>query len=273
MVKALPLIAQPDLESRIRTLEDDGYAYFPGVIDAGEVAELRDVMDKLEPAPEGFDRSGVRDGLYFEKHVKNCFNRDPLFLQYLDKPPVFDVAEAVMGHKDIRGRTTECHVIGMTAWVTGPGRPDQTLHIDWQPITLPEDVASDPRVKVPVFIATAHYYLDDLYEELGPTKFIPGSHRAGRPPDGDTHWKGLEEHSVLCKAGDVVMFRSEVWHRGTANTSDQTRYLLQVHYANRMITQKFPPYLNRFQFDDDILARATPRQLRVLGDHKPGAYD
>ena len=62
-----------------------------------------------------------------------------------------------------------------------------------------------------------------------------------------------------------MIFRSEVWHQGTANTSDRVRYLLQVHYAQRIITQKYPPYLNRFRFDPDILARATPRQLRLHG--------
>jgi hypothetical protein len=71
----------------------------------------------------------------------------------------------------------------------------------------------------------------------------------------------------------VVLFRSDVWHRGTANRSKRTRYLLQVHYANRMITQKFPPYLGRFKFDESILARATPRQRRLLGDHPAAAYD
>ena len=138
---------------------------------------------------------------------------------------------------------------------------------------LPEDVAADPRVTVPAFITTTHYYLDDMTEELGPTTFIPGSHRSGRAPNGDTEWKGVPERSILCKAGDVVSFRSEVWHRGTANVSGRTRYLLQVHYAHRMITQKYPPYLNRFQFDEAILAQATPRQRRLLGDHRSGAYD
>ena len=81
------------------------------------------------------------------------------------------------------------------------------------------------------------------------------------------------EKSVLCSAGDVVMFRCEVWHRGTANRSGQDRYLLQVHYAKRMITQKFPPYLNKFQFDPEIIARCTPRQRRLLGDHTSSNYD
>ena len=272
MAKELSLVDQPDLESRIRSMEDNGYVYFPSVINANEVAELRDAMDRLEPVEESFDRGQSRDGRYLDKHIKNCFNRDPVFLQFLDKPGVIEVAEAVM-ERQRRGRTVPCHVIGMSTWVTGPGRLDQQLHTDWTPISLPEDVASDPRVKVPVFAATAHYYLDDLYEELGPTKFIPGSHRSGRSPDGDTQWHGIEEQSVLCKAGDVVMFRSDMWHRGSANTSNQTRYLLQVHYANRMVTQKFPPYLNKFQFDEAILAQATPRQLRLMGDHEQATYD
>ena len=77
----------------------------------------------------------------------------------------------------------------------------------------------------------------------------------------------------MCKAGDCVLFRCEVWHRGTANTSNQMRYLLQVHYAQRIITQKYPPYLNKFQFDPALLTQATPRQRRLLGDHVPSNYD
>ena len=77
----------------------------------------------------------------------------------------------------------------------------------------------------------------------------------------------------MCSAGAGVLFRSEVWHRGTANTSEKVRYLLQVHHAKRIITQKYPPYLNKFQFDPDILSRCNPRQLRLLGDHTPSNYD
>ncbi|HHZ89573.1 TPA: dioxygenase [Candidatus Poribacteria bacterium] len=267
MAKALPLVAYSDLESQLEALERDGYAYFPSVINTEEIAELRAVMDRLEALEESFDRhSFPQNGSGFlNKIINNSFNRDPLFLQYLDKPQLIDVLEAVHG--------SDCHIIGMQSWLTGPGRPDQRLHTDWLPISLPEDVATNPRVKIPIFITTAHCYLNDMSQELGPTNFVTGSHRSGRSPGDETEWQGGEEMSILCNAGDVVVFRSEVWHRGTANTSDETRYLLQVHYALRMITQKFPPYLNRFQFDDSILAQATPRQRRLLGEHTGGAYD
>ena len=66
--------------------------------------------------------------------------------------------------------------------------------------------------------------------------------------------------------GDVVLFRSDVWHRGTANNSSRIRYLLQVHYGRRMVVQKFPPYLD-FRFDPEILAQTTARQRRYLGEH------
>ena len=263
---ALPLVAHGDLEGRVRALEEDGYAYLPGVLSAEEVAEMRSRMDGLEAIEGSYDRHDTPETIGFtDRHILSVFNRDILFLHMLDRPGVIEVEEAVHG--------SDCHVIGMTAWLTGPGRPDQKLHVDWLPISLPEDVIADPRVKMPIFITTAHYYLDDMSPALGPTQFVPGSHRSGRRPDGKTHWKGAEPQSILCDAGDVVIFRSEVWHRGTANTSDRTRYLLQVHYAKRMIIQKFPPYLNRFQFDETLLSQATPRQRRLLGEHERSNYD
>ena len=240
-MEQLELISHPDLASGIKSIEQNGYAYFPRAITKGQISNLKKAMDKLTAIEESFNRHSTPDnGGFLNKHISNAFNRDPIFRQYLDYAGIIELAEAVHGD--------DCHIIGMTAWVTGPGRPDQQLHCDWLPVELPEDVLSDPRVNMPIFITTAHYYLNDMYEELGPTKFIPGTHLSGRRPNGDTQWQGRSEKSVLCKAGDVVMFRSEVWHRGTSNRSEEDRYLLQVHYANRMITQKFPPYLNKFQF-------------------------
>ena len=264
MSNALSLIAYPTLARQVQAMEEDGFAFLPGLLNAAEIAELRAAMDRLVAIPASFDRDGTSGG-FLNKSINNAFNHDPLFLSYVDRPGVVEIAETIHGN--------DCHIIGMTAWMTGPGRPDQQLHADWQPLTLPAEVMSNPAVKIPIYIATAHFYLDDIDEELGPTQFIPGSHRAGRAPKGDLEYKGVGPKNILCKAGDLVIFRSEVWHRGTANRSQRVRYLLQVHYAQRMITQKFPPYLNRFQFDEAILAQATPRQRRLLGDHKGSNYD
>ena len=274
MVANLPLVNHPDLESQIEALKEDGYVYFQGVLEPDEIMELRLCMDKTQPIEENLDSystpeeliyGGFQGGGFFLKHIKCAFNRDPVFLKQIDRSPLIELAEAVHGE--------DCHIIGNTAWITGEGRPDQQLHSDWIPVPLPADVIADSRVNVPIFATTAMIYLDDVYEELGPTKMIRGSHKSGRQPADDTSWEGVGEESILCKAGDVVMFRSEIWHRGSASTSPQDRYLFQVFYANRMVTQKFPPYPHRFTFNESILAQATPRQRRLLGDHTQGAYD
>ena len=95
---------------------------------------------------------------------------------------------------------------------------------------------------------------------MGPTVIVPGSHRAGRAPD---------------PAQDANRRRNGGRSRangGAANHSDRVRHTFMIHYAHRMITQKFPPYL-KFRYDPEIVARATPRQRRLLGEHAQSNYD
>src|SRR5690606_2012163 len=125
---------------------------------------------------------------------------------------------------------------------------------------LPEQLLADPSFELPMQVCTAHLYLDDIDTDLCPTWVIPGSHRAGRKPHaGETTWHGREPEPVLCRAGDVLFFRSDLWHAGSRNrTTDRSRYLLQVHYGRRMVAQKFSPYL-AFSFNPAVLPGTPPR--------------
>ena len=276
MTTALPLVAYSNLEEQVEAMERDGYVYFPKVLGDDEIAELRDLSERLEPSAEAFDINLIpeKDG-HFQRCINAVFNRDPLFLKYLDKPGLIELVEELHG--------ADCHIVSMHTWAVGQGRPDQQLHADWLPAVMPEELHADPRLQLPLYITTAHFYLDDMTEELGPTKIVPGSHRSGRRPDKPktaaipdteqgTKWNDVGEQSFLGKAGDCILFRSEIWHRGTANISNQTRHTFMVHYSQRMITQKFPPYLH-FQFNPEVIARATQRQRRLLGEHVQSAYD
>lgn len=241
-------------------MHEDGFALIPGVLTREEIDQAREKMDSLQPF--GFDSQGTND------HYKCVFNRDPFWLPFLDKPGVIDLAEATMG--------AQCHIIGQTAWRSHPGHNGWSPHTDRTFITLPEDMASDPRIRLPIYLCTAHFYLSDMTEDLCPTYVIPGSHKSGRPLDGnkepDPEWEGRKLEPVLCNAGDVLFFRSEVWHSGSENKSNETRYLLQVHYSHRFICQQFSPFME-WQFNKEVLAAANPTQLRLMGDHQRGAYD
>ena len=239
-------------------LHREGFVLLPGVLNGAQIETLRAAIDRLEP--QHWDYSGLLE------HYKCVFNRDPLWLPFLDLPGIIELAEAALG--------ADCHVIGQTAWRCHPGFVGLPLHLDYLVMQLPQSLLADPSFKLPMQICTAHLYLDDIDADLCPTQVIPGSHRAGRPPAaGETQWRGRSPRPVLCRAGDVLMFRSELWHAGSDNrTLDRTRYLVQVHYGRRMIAQRFAPYLH-WRFNPAVLAAATPRQRRLLGDHKEAEYD
>ncbi len=241
----------------VRGLQRDGYALLRGIVAVQQVAELRAAIDALQP--QHWDYEGLVD------HYKCVFNRDPLWLPYLDPTGVIEPVEALLG--------ADCHVIGQTAWRCHPGFIGAEMHLDYLPMALPPACLDDPSFELPAFVCTAQLYLSDIDESLCPTLVIPGSHRAGGAPRADEdQWRGRGAEPVLCQAGDVLLLRSELWHAGSRNTSQRTRYLLQTHYGRRMVAQKFSPYL-RWAFNPQVLAACTPRERRLLGDHEAAEYD
>jgi hypothetical protein len=253
----LPTYGLGQTQAMLDGLHRDGCVLIPGVIPAPLVEEARRAIDRLEPIH--WDMTGETD------HYKNVFNRDPFWLQFLDWPGVIDLAEAAL--------RPSCHVIGQTAWRSHPGHRGVGLHLDYLAMELPtESLPAD--WQIPMFICTAHIFLSDITIDLCPTYVIRGSHRAARRPGRWAYeWNGREPQPVLCNAGDVLFFRSDLWHSGSDNLSgDRTRYLLQVHYSRREFAQHFAPYLG-WRFNPEVIARCTERQLRLLGDHPAGAYD
>jgi hypothetical protein len=254
-----PTFTLDQVDAMAEAIHEDGFALIPNVLSRDLVEQAQRKIDALKPF--GWDGQGKTD------HYKCVFNRDPFWLQFIDWPGVVDLAEATMGE--------QCHIIGQSAWRSHPGHNGWSPHTDRVFFELPEEVA--PKVRLPIYLCTAHFYLSDIPKELCPTYVIPGSHKSGRSldwgKDKEPVWEGKKLEPVLCKAGDVLFFRSEIWHTGSLNeTPDQTRYLLQVHYSHRFIAQQFSPYIS-WQFNPEVLAACNERQLRLLGNHRQGAYD
>ncbi len=246
------------LQSALGALHRDGFVLLPGVLDCAQIDQLQAAIGRLKP--QHWDYNGLVE------HYKCVFNRDPLWLSYLDLPGVIELAEAALGE--------DCHIIGQTAWRSHPGCLGMPLHLDYLVMALPPGLLADPGFELPMQVCTLQCYLDDVDADLCPTRVLAGSHRAGRKPQpGEQQWQGQAAQSILCHAGDALMFRSELWHGGSDNrTADRCRSMLQVHYGRRMVAQKFSPYLH-WQFNPAVLAAATARQRRLLGEHAEAEYD
>jgi hypothetical protein len=243
-------------------LDVDGYARVAAALTREQCETAKRRIDALEPLH--WDETRDAGGRELDRYL-NVFNRDPFWLGFLDRPGIIDLAEAVLG--------VDCHVIGETAWRSHPGYAGDPLHVDYAPLEWPEGALRND-VRIPAFILTVHFYLDDVTADLAPTRVVAGSHRAGRAPRaGETAWNGHDAQAVLAAAGDALVFRSDVWHAGSENrTASDVRYLLQVHYGRRDMAQRYGPHLAP-RFEPRVLAAATKRQRRLLGEHEPGPYE
>lgn len=259
-----PRYALYETDAMLDALHRDGYAHVPAALPGPVADSLREAIDALTPI--GWDETHAALGRGLDRHL-NVFNRAPFWLGFLDRPGIIELAEAALG--------ADCHVIGMTAWRNHPGYRGDPLHVDYlppQPDPHPGRAAADARL--PIFILTAHFHLHDGDPRLAPTRLVAGSHRARRSPRaGEIDWEGRLPEPLVAARGDALVFRSDVWHSGSDNaTADSMRYLLQVHYGRREMAAHFSPFLD-WRFEPHVLARATPRQRRLLGDHPPAAYD
>lgn len=262
MLKSCAIYETPEMLS---ALELDGCVFVREALSVEQCAAARARIDALRPFHwDEVHRENERGTRSLDRYL--CvFNRDAYWLQFLDRPGMIDLAEAALG--------ADCHIIGETAWRSHPGFLGEPLHVDYRPPAASSGGQVSP-THTAMFILTVQFYLCDVGRNLAPTRVVPGSHRAaGAQAESDADGTDRQAEVVLANAGDALIFRSDVWHAGSANlTAKKIRYLLQVHYARREMAQHFSPYLD-WRFNADLLAAASKRQRRLLGDHAPGAYD
>ncbi len=246
----------PTTKEAVEQMSTLGYVVFPGVLSGAEVAALRALMDEKGGTDDA--RYDVPGWCYNRQHVTD-FWHEPRLLTYIDRPGLL---ETVRGVHD-----PGAHVTGGSLWTTGAGRA-MGIHVDYQPFLLPESAHDALGVQVPALTSTAHYYLNDMTAELGPTLVIPGSHKAGRPPVDENTWHGIAPQAVMVKAGDVCLFRGDIWHGAWLNSSQtERRYMMQVHYGTMYIRKQFPGIQWEQFFSADVLAQATEAQRELL--HQP----
>jgi hypothetical protein len=249
-------------------LERDGYTVLRQVLSPAEVdalgAEILGVFETTDPERGRSDRDEFR---------YEMLNRSALSQAAVAKPAILDVIDPLLGD--------DCHVIANTAWLNPPEFPGGPWHCDAGPhVPRPEGVPWDDRIPYPVFAIGAHILLRDCAEADGPTAVVPGSNRSGtlaprgRLIDPDLSYDGRPPVRLTGRAGDVALFVSDAWHRGTPAVGGSGRFFLQVHYGRRDIAQRIRTTGETHHLSAEAVARATtPRERALVGLHDPFFYD
>lgn len=247
-------LVQEKYGQELKQFHEDGYVLFRGALSPQQVAAVKaGIIEAFEDKGNEVMLQGV------------MFERGEQFEELVDFPGIVDFVEEILG--------TECQLSSMNGMRTTPNNAVSRWHVDEALFfPLPDGVELDARIQMPVYLVNALYYLDDVTEEMGPTQVVPGSHRAGKLL-GFTEeigtFKGKEELSLLAKAGDCLVFNSQLWHRGAPNRSPYPRYVQQIIYRKKFIV----PHLSHdnnatYRAPEEVLKRANSRRKRLLGHNE-----
>ena len=221
----LPYHEDHSPESIVEALKTTGCALLKGVFSKEDAARLAAELAGYEPGGEAgredlmrsdpvladLARPGQLGGDLVDwgasgsaELLCTLFQRDPCWLQLVDPSPVIEAMDMALGEA--------CHLVNQKGWRNHPGHNAHgSFHADEIFVELPEELAADPRYEPAIHIVTALNYLVDIDSELCPTWVIPETFRSGRRPEGgEWSWRGKTPLWVEAKAGDTLLFRSEV---------------------------------------------------------------
>lgn len=244
------------------------------------------IVDRLVP-PETMDRTHDELRPYMDatpfgvdsimgkrtKRTGALVARSPTARGLIMDPLVLGVVRGFLSH----ATTFRIHCTQVVA--LHPGAPAQKLHQDevaWDMYPFPEDYHVQ---------CNTLWAMTDYSEEMGATRIIPGSHRAGRAREFP-----LEESvAAVMEKGSVLLYDGKVYHGSGHNRSAAVRCALNLTYAVGWVRQEENQYLScpaeiARDLPEDLLklmgydcgafalgyVRAFEHPLTVLGRAKPG---
>jgi ectoine hydroxylase-related dioxygenase (phytanoyl-CoA dioxygenase family) len=217
-------------------LQRDGYVLLEDVLDPADVKHARDELDRiLVDTPYGRgDFEGRKT-----RRVYALFGKTRALDVMATHPTILALLDEVLG---------EYHLSAPTAIDIGPGERSQPLHPDDATYPIPR-----PH---PELVVNIMWPLQEFTEANGTTRIVPGSHTwVDRFPGPDT-----DTVSVEMPAGAALVYLGSVWHGGGANTTDEPRLGVVMHYSRAWLR----PVENHVLVVPPDVARTLPERLQEL---------
>ncbi|MDX2044319.1 MAG: phytanoyl-CoA dioxygenase family protein [Acidobacteriota bacterium] len=202
----------------IKQLDEIGLLVLENFAPPEFVAELRARIAEL------FAELGDQAGAEFKQEpdtdrLANLVNYGEVFERAIAQPKLLAAVEHVLGSEFKLGSLNARSARPNTTWT-------QPLHCDTG--ALPDAAGNK--------VCNIVWMLDDFTLENGPTRYVPGTHKAGKLPQdalANASAPHPEEQFLTGKAGTLAVFNAHLWHGGTANRSEKPRLALHSFYCRR----------------------------------------
>lgn len=217
----------------------NGYLIVVNVLSEPRLNALRKNLEKRYQSEgdlagsEGANIQGVR-------RLCNLIGKGRVFEKLATEPIALEMAKRAIGN-DMRWQAMNFHDP-----IPGDPHPHQAMHADrsfFKNCTAYFNVV---------------WALDDLTEQNGATRLVPGSHQKPWPKNTLKDAKEAVEGEIyaICPAGTAIFLHGDVWHGGRANHSTSSRRVIHLGYA---CPNTAPQY--------EIANTLTPEIRQRLGTH------
>jgi hypothetical protein len=240
------------LDQHLDEFKTVGFTLFPKMLGDDWVAEMRDAFEEIA------DRIPNPDGSRSATFVDVLEHKPDLVLSAMSNPRLLDFAEMIVGpHVQLESITYR-----RTAPQPADTKPVLGFHRDMFAEFPQEGVYHRP------LLFNALSYLQDLDDRNGPLRILPGTHMKAMSLTPEERTQSHPDEVILYpQAGDIAVFHNAMLHSGTANYSDEHRYLFFLTMNHSWLKHR-ANYTGPVSESVKARARHTGnrRLLRLLGE-------
>jgi len=250
-----------------------GFVLVPDFLTREEVDAARSDMFRYFPSPQELALTPHRYGSILEdpEHLQVEFPFDADAINHNSvHPDLIAFVEELLETKEILLSQS-----AIWAKYAGTGTFAQTMHLDYEGNTLVVPRDDGPFRQVNLIL-----YYSDVAKDMGPTYVISQEktrdHGVWPPFRPKKKWPELYklEQPILAKAGSLLIFSMNTFHRAGEITADSGARFTQ-HLVYRSALCPFNGYHQYSHFGEKpelkrFIERATPRQREMLGFPAPG---
>lgn len=238
-----------------KKLNNDGYLIIPKVFTTKEVIKLRDLCNKI------INNKNYKKNIKKpkrSKHKLNSHSQDNLIYNLQNKNYEFikvatnkKIISIVKNYLNFGSyKQEQINLYQLTARSPKQGGEQQTLHLD----------SRMPGLRFPIKIVVT-VMLEKFDKKNGTTRLVPKSHLIPRfPQNKDEKLKNIKY--VNGNPGDILIMNGSLWHAGSKNFTNNTRWGILITYVRWFIKQAFdmPSSLPL-----NIKKQCNKHQLELLG--------
>jgi ectoine hydroxylase-related dioxygenase (phytanoyl-CoA dioxygenase family) len=222
-----PWLSAETFQEALTDVHDRGYVIIEGVLSPSDCDDYRQILEQfMAVSPAG---RNVFEGTSSHR-LYALLAKSDRFADMIEHPLALAFAEHFLGESCL---LSACLSINLH-----PGETVQPWHTDDGHISVPQPHD--------VFGISVFWALDDTTETNGATEVLPYSHQWESPDIvgrlEDEHFEqrsalsehpeaGIDRVKATMKAGSLMIMRSDVWHRGGANQTNEDRLIVTPQYC------------------------------------------